>query len=185
MKLKCPHCGHGASIIDFANEESARQAIYLAADLPKTMGRLMLQYIGLFRPSTRSLSWDRTLKLMQQLKADIDRGKIERHSRIWPAPEAQWCNAFTIMLNKAQAGTLTLPLKNHGYLYEIIASAQNTAEATIENKKEQQRQQKTAKPRKTVTKDLTKFDRQVGEHSMTQIFKHLKIKKDPKKRSTS
>jgi len=142
VKLKCPHCGHGADLIEFANEEAARQAVYLAADLPKPLGRIIMRYTGLFRPASRSLSWNRILKLLKQLKADIDAGRIERHGRIWSAPEPAWHNAINVVLEQAEQTKLKLPLKNHGYLYEIISANQNSVETHAEQKIEEQRRHK-------------------------------------------
>lgn len=181
MKLRCPSCGHAAGMIEFSNEESARQAVYLASDLPKPLGRLVMRYVGLFRPAARSLSWDRTLKLMQQIKVDIDAGRIERHGRIWPAPEGLWHKAITSVLEKAETQTLTLPLKNHGYLYEIISAEQNAIEAHHEQKKETQRQQKTQvnNPQKAAPQ-LSVEDHQVGNHEMSEIFAIVNKKRNTK-----
>lgn len=176
MKLRCPNCGHAAGILDFTNEESARQAVYLAADLPKPLGRLVMRYIGLFRPAQRSLSWDRTLKLMQQLKVDIDAGRIERHSRIWPAPEATWSMALNTVLEKADNGTLKLPLKNHGYLYEIISSQQSSIQAREEQKLEEKRQQAQHRAPKAQTKQpdyQSDAARQAGAMALDAIHKTL------------
>lgn len=181
MKLRCPHCGHAASLLNFASEQAARQTVLLVADLPKPLGKPVLQYIGLFRPAQRSLSWDRTLKLLNQLKTDIDRGKIERHSRIWPAPEPAWHNAINAMLLKADTNTLKLPLKNHGYLYEIISSQQSSVEAKDEQRLENNRMAQRTRPKAPTLPILTDVDKQAGESSMNQIFEHLKIKKKSKK----
>lgn len=177
MKLRCPHCGHSAGLTDFANEEAARKAILLAADLPKSIGYLTLRYVGLFRPSQRSLSWERTLKIMQQLKVDIDRAKIERHSRIWHAPEALWHEGLTVMLARADSGDLRLPLKNHAYLYEIISAKQNSAEARQEQQLEQKRQQLQHRVKKPQTYQPSQADKTAGEQAMQQAFNCIKVKR--------
>lgn len=177
MKLRCPHCGHTAGIIEFANEEAARQAVYLAADLPKPLGKLVMRYIGLFRPAERHLRWDRVLKLMQELKTDIDAARIERHSRIWPAPEAAWADALTAMLEKADNGTLTLPLKSHGYLYEIISSAQNSIETREEQKQEEKRQQAQHRAPKKAEQPRTTDDLNAGEVALKSAFETLGLRR--------
>lgn len=173
MRLRCPNCGHAAGLFDFANEESARQAVYLAADLPKSLGKPVMRYIGLFRPAERHLRWDRILKLLQQLKTDIDAGRIERHSRIWPAPEANWSMALNTVLEKADNGTLKLPLKNHGYLYEIISSEQNSIETREEQKIEEKRQQAKHRAPKKQTVIQTEDDKTAGAEALNLAFKQL------------
>ncbi|MGE4501958.1 MAG: hypothetical protein AB7D03_03710 [Thiomicrospira sp.] len=173
MKLRCPNCGHGAGLLDFANEEAARQTVLLVADLPKSLGRLSLRYIGLFKPTQNSLSWERSLKLLQSLKHDIDRAQIDRHGRIWPAPESHWVQAFNLVIEKAEAKTLKLPLKNHAYLYEIISSQQNAAEAHAEQAIEKKRQAVRERPAKKAQPVADDVDKQIGEQAMNQIFQTL------------
>ncbi|WP_321276942.1 hypothetical protein [Thiomicrorhabdus indica] len=176
MKLRCPHCGHSAELLDFANEQAARQVVMITADLPKPIGRPILQYIGLFKPSSRSLSWERTLKLMQQLKHDLDRGQITRHGRDWAAPLDYWTQALTTVLDKANEGKLTLPLKNHGYLYEIISSQQSSVEAREEQKLEEKRQQAQHRAPKAQTEQpdyQSDGARQAGAMALDAVHKTL------------
>ena len=180
MKLRCPSCGHAASILDFANEEAARQCVYLAADLPKPLGKLLMRYIGLFRPATRSLSWERTLKLMQQLKSDIDQGRIQYNGRIWPAPDGLWHKALNTMIKQADQQKLQLPLKNHNYLYTIISSEQNGVETRDEQKIEEKRQQ--AQHRKTVTNaeqptEQSEQTKEIGGAVLAALRSNPKFKK--------
>ena len=176
MKLRCPHCGHAASITDFANEDAARKAVYLAADLPKSLGKPVMAYIGLFRPASRSLSWERVLKLLQALKTDIDAGRIERHSRIWAAPEGLWHQALSTTLEQAEQGKLKLPLKNHGYLYEIISSQQSSIEAREEQKLEEKRQTAQHRAKKPAPKSQTKQDQNAGKTALNSALNSLGIK---------
>ena len=39
----------------------------------------------------------------------------------YPAPQAAWLWAFAEMRKRRDAGSLTLPLKGHGYLYEVLS----------------------------------------------------------------
>lgn len=177
MKCRCPQCGHAAELIHFTNEESARQAVYLVAALPKSLGQLTLRYIGLFRPTQRSLSWDRMLKLLRPLAADIDAGRIERHGRIWSAPERLWHKALTATLDQAEINKVKLPLKNHNYLYEIICSEQNSIEAQAEQKIEEQRQQAQHRKKQPENNNQTAEDKAAGEEAMQQAFEQLRAKR--------
>ena len=181
MKLRCPACGHSADLLDFANEQAARQVVLMVADLPKSLGRLTLRYLGLFKPTQKSLSWERTLKLLQPIKADIEAARIERHGRIWAAPEAYWLHAFTTVIEKAETQTLKLPLKNHGYLYEVISSQQNAAEAHAEQKIEKKRQASRPRLPHRETPKVDDTAKQIGDQAMSQIFKTLGKKRSKDK----
>jgi len=65
--------------------------------------------------------------------------EIQRGGRTWPAPLIYWQNAFEAVLNAAHQGSLSLPLKSHGYLLEVIARMGSKGEAKAETLREQQR----------------------------------------------
>lgn len=189
MKLRCPNCGHAASILDFANEQAARQVVYLAADLPKPLGKLVMRYIGLFRPAQRSLSWERTLKLIHSIKANIDASRIEYKGRIWAAPDILWHKALTTIIEKSQQPDgLMLPLKNHNYLYTIISSEQNSIEAKQEQKIEEKRQQlRHRQPSKTLDQSIDQTPEQaqqakdIGAEVLAKLRSNPKLRKREKK----
>lgn len=91
-----------------------------AMQLPAPLGWQMIRYLALFRPAQRQLSLDRVANLLNELLPMIAEAKIERNGRIWSAPQDYWKLAMNEMLNKRGDGTLTLPLKSHGYLLAII-----------------------------------------------------------------
>jgi len=130
MKTTCPACGATASLDVLIGYEGARAARLLALKLPAPLGNLLIQYIGLFRPAQRNLSFARVADLLADLQPMIADAKIARGGRIWSAPQDYWAMALTEMLAKRDA--LTLPLKSHGYLLTIIAGYSEKAEAKKE-----------------------------------------------------
>ena len=48
-------------------------------------------------------------------------GEITRNGQRYPAPQAAWLWAFAEMRKRRDADSLTLPLKGHGYLYEVLS----------------------------------------------------------------
>lgn len=118
MKTACPACGAVASLDVLLGNEGAREAVMTALALPAPLGKLLVQYVGLFRPASRNLSMDRLANLLGELLPLIDSAKIERNGRIWNAPQDYWAMALTEMI--AKRDSLTLPLKSHGYLLAII-----------------------------------------------------------------
>lgn len=134
MKLSCPACGSVASLDVLLGHEGAREAVMAALAMPAPIGKIMVQYLGLFRPAQRNLSMDRLANLINELLPMIHEAKIERHGRIWSAPQDYWKMAMEDMLIKRDK--LTLPLKNHGYLLTIIEGYSSKAEAKMETQRE-------------------------------------------------
>jgi len=138
MKVACPSCGYTNSITEFANEVEARQSLALAMRMPSQLHRPMLQYLSLFRPAKQSLRWPRVKNLLTELLGCIESGQIERHGRTWVAPLEHWRAALDVVLG--QTDKLTLPLKDHAYLYQVLASMTDKKETIAEARREQQRQ---------------------------------------------
>lgn len=119
MRLTCPCCGAQHSLEALLMDAAARQAVAAALALP-ALGDRAIRYLGLFRPAGgRGLTWDRAARLLDELNAAIAAGQIERYGQLWPAPLDYWKSALDQMLDNRPA--LVLPLKTHGYLYEVVA----------------------------------------------------------------
>jgi len=137
MKTSCPACGAAFSLDALIGNEGAREAVMAALAIPAPLGKLLVQYLSLFRPAQRQLSFDRVASILNELLPMIAEAKIERGGRIWSAPQEYWSMALTEMINKRD--NLTLPLKSHGYLLAIIEGYGSKAEAKQETSNEQQR----------------------------------------------
>ncbi len=137
MKLSCPACGSLSSLDALLGNEGAREAVMAALAFPAPLGKLMVQYLGLFRPAQRQLSFDRVASLLNELLPMIQAGMIWRSGRIWSAPQEYWRMGLEEML--AKRDKLTLPLKSHGYLITIIEGYSSKAEAKQEAHTEAQR----------------------------------------------
>lgn len=137
MRLTCQSCGAAISLDAAIGHEGASEAVQIALRLPAPIGKLLVQYVGLFRPAKRQLSMDRLASLLGELLAMIDAARVERNGRSYIAPIDYWRIALEDMLTRRDK--LTLPLKSHGYLMEIIAGLSDKAEARKEVKDEQDR----------------------------------------------
>lgn len=135
MKTTCPACGAITSLDALIGNEAARSLLVMALEQTQT-GKRLIRYVALFRPTQRQLSWDRVASLLGELMDLIKAGRIERHGRLWAAPEAAWISALDEILARRDEGKLTLPLKSHGYLLEIITGQANKAEAQAEKRSE-------------------------------------------------
>lgn len=134
MQLTCPCCSARYPIEAALADEAARQAVAAALQLPAPLGELLLRYIALFRPSKRALSWDRAAKLLTELSASIRASQVERNGRAWAAPQESWRAALEEMLERRDK--LTLPLRSHGYLFEIVCGFAAKGEARSEQQAE-------------------------------------------------
>ncbi len=135
MQLTCPVCFARYAIEAALADDDARRAVAAAFKMPAPLGDLILRYIGLFRAPKRALSWERASRLIDDLLVPIQAGRIERHGRTWAAPIEAWKAALTEMIDRRDK--LQLPLKSHGYLFEIVAAQANKTEAREERKTEE------------------------------------------------
>lgn len=135
MRMTCPACGAVSSLDALIGNESARALLVQALAQTQT-GKRLIRYVALFRPAQRQLSWDRSASLLGELFEMIQAGRIERHGRIWAAPETAWVIALDEILARRDEGKLTTPLKSHGYLLEILTGQANKAEASAERRGE-------------------------------------------------
>ena len=124
MKTRCPCCGAENSLDALIGNDDARDAVLAVIAIGGELPKLAVQYIGLFRPAKTSLTWARTAKLLNDILPDIRRGAIMRERVEYPAPAEAWLYGFRELLARRNAGGLKLPLKSHGYLYEVIAGWQ-------------------------------------------------------------
>lgn len=130
MKTACPACGATFSLDTLLGNEGARDAVMAALAMPAPIGKLLVQYLALFRPAQRQLSFDRVANLLNELLPMITAASIERNGRTWSAPQEYWSMALNEMI--AKRDNLTLPLKSHGYLLAIIEGYSNKADAQKE-----------------------------------------------------
>ncbi|AKH36876.1 MULTISPECIES: hypothetical protein [Nitrosomonas] len=125
MRLICPCCQTDFPLEAAISNIALRNVVTRVLSF-NPVGKLLLVYVEqLFKPPQRAISDTKMAKLMNELIPMIEAGKIEYKGRVWPAPMDAWRMALEQMID--QRDTLTLPLKNHGYLLTIIAAAANQA----------------------------------------------------------
>jgi hypothetical protein len=139
VKLSCPTCGAEMSLDVLLAHEGARDAVLAALRLPAPIGKQLIQYVSMFRPPKRQLSWARLSLLLADLLPPISAAQVERNGRTWPAPLEYWKAALEQMVQLRDEGKLQLPLKSHGYLFTVIVGMSEKAEAKGEAKTEARR----------------------------------------------
>ncbi|WP_151792482.1 DUF2752 domain-containing protein [Acinetobacter seifertii] len=122
MKTRCPACGATNSLDALLGHGEASKAFVASLNLVGDLATPLVKYLGMFRSQNRELTFERTAKLLSEISGDINAQQIKRGHHSYPAPKAAWIWAINTMLERRDQGKLQLPLKNHGYLYEVISS---------------------------------------------------------------
>lgn len=140
MRLTCSCCGATESLDSRLAAAAAKDFALEALRAPDALSERLYRYLGLFRPRQRALSWVRAAKLLAELNDDIAAGQIKRDGCVWPAPMGYWQQALDATLDARPR--LVLPLKDHGYLYAIIAGISSGAAARAEEAEEVRRRRR-------------------------------------------
>lgn len=122
MKTRCPACGATCSLDALLGHSDASQAFVASLSLTGVLAKPLVKYLGLFRSESRDLTFERTAKLLNEIAPDIVAKQIKRGHHNYPAPQSAWVWAINIMLERRDQQKLDLPLKTHGYLYEVMSS---------------------------------------------------------------
>lgn len=146
MNVTCPACGADMSLDVLLAHEDSRQALAQLCLLTVPLAAQVMRYVALFRPGKRQMSHSRVATLIGELLPDLQRGAIDRNGREWPAPQETWRAAFERLSEARDKGALTLPLKSHGYLYEVIAGLADKAEGVAERQREDERRHGVREP---------------------------------------
>lgn len=155
MRVSCPTCNAEYGLDVLLPHQAARQAVARLVKLSLPFGAAAVQYVALFKPASRALSFDRIATLLDELHADISRGAITRKGRDWPADADVWKAAIDIVLAKRDAHDLRLPLAGHGLLHEVIVGLVEKAEARSEAQRiTEQRNHRPAGQRDAAPRDL-------------------------------
>ena len=128
MMIRCAACGAEASLDAVIDHDAAANALAMALNITP-LGKLIVRYLALFRPATRRLTWPRVATLLSELLPLIEAQRIERDGKVYEAPHHVWCSAIEKALLARDTGGLKLPLKTHGYLFEIIVTEGARSEA--------------------------------------------------------
>lgn len=130
MNLSCPTCGFRAAIEVFAGDIAAKRFALLMGRLPPPLAPAVMRYLALFAPAKHAMTFAKGERVLGELLPMIEAGRITRAKREWIVNLEQWEAGLVAMNDKRAA--LTLPLKSHGYLLEVLAGAADKIEAVAE-----------------------------------------------------
>lgn len=145
MKLRCPACHAEASIEAYLGADAARGALVRALKMPAPLATLLTQYLAMFRPEKRALSFDRVDALLAELFVMIDSGQVTLNRNVRAAPLDLWRQGLEHMvelrsraLETPPRTSLQLPLKTHGYLTTVVHGFAERVAAAVEQRDEAQ-----------------------------------------------
>lgn len=174
MKLACPSCGALMSLDVIVAHDGAREAVQTALNLPAPLGKLLIQYLSLFRPEKRQLTLDRVADILSELLPMILAERIRRNGKDHAIAQFVWAAGLREIMDRHRAKPLKTPLKNHGYLFEILLSQAASTEAKAEARREEWRRQPPAAEQVQRTGGM----KPVGEH-IAGMKKALTGQQDP------
>lgn len=122
MRTRCPSCGATLSLDALIAHDGARDALAAAFKLSGPLGAALLRYLALFRPDKRELTMDRVARLVNELLPDLQVQRITRNGQVHEAPTEAWLWSMEQALAARDSGRLAMPLKGHGWLYEVISN---------------------------------------------------------------
>ena len=168
--VKCPVCHCVMSLDVLFADDAPREALLAIINVHPQGDKFikpLLHYVGLFAPSKSQMSHNRIAALINELTPMIEAGRIERNGTIHVAPFDYWVDALNVVLAARNAGTLTTPLKSHGYLLEVIAKRANAAAA-----KQEQQQHDSAKKGEARRGELRDVQIQANVHIEQSSHSH-------------
>lgn len=143
MRLRCPACHAEASIEAYLGADAARGALVRALRMPAPLASLLTQYLAMFRPEKRALSFERVDALLAELFVMIDSGQVSLNRNLRAAPLALWRQGLEHMVELRSRAlevpprtNLELPLKTHGYLTTVVHGMAEKIAAATESKHE-------------------------------------------------
>lgn len=124
MKCRCQNCGAVASLDLLVSNEEARDALVAITMMSDELTKAAIKYIGMFRPASKDLSWSRVAKLLNEIIPMITSETVTRGGVTKKASREMWLVGMKECVAARDAGRLSLPLKTHGYLLEIVSNMQ-------------------------------------------------------------
>lgn len=137
MKVTCPACGSAFDLDAAVSDADARRFVDLVAGLEPRVAKPLIQYLALFRPEKTGMRWSRMLALAEELLPMIREARVRRSGTVYAVPADAWAAALSMLADRPK--NLTLPLKSHGYLLEILASQAEKIAAGAERQAEANR----------------------------------------------
>ncbi len=130
MKISCTECGAVLDLFSCLDDADGRLFVDELKELPPVLIKPFLSYLRLFKPAKQAIKWSRMLRLTRELAPIIKSAQITRNGIVYAVPVDHWRQEFLRLADRP--ATLQLPLKDHGYLLQVLANQAEKAAATVE-----------------------------------------------------
>lgn len=131
-ELSCPMCGTHLDLGHLLVDAENRSAFLRLMAVATPLAGYLEKYVYLFSPPKTSLTLRKQARIILQLLPDLERRAITHRGRDWAVPLKLWEQGIDQMLTLRDAGKLELPMTGHKYLYAILTSLADKAEASSE-----------------------------------------------------
>lgn len=129
----CPACSYKYDLLSaLADGEQREYWRYIQTqNLSTERLRLMFRYLGYFAPPKYAMSFSALYTRTESLLSQVTSGKVIRAGNTRVAPPELWWQVIELLVtNKPDA--LSLPLKSHNYLCQIVFNEADRAAAKAE-----------------------------------------------------
>lgn len=140
MQVKCPACSASFSLEVAFAIEAGRSALLKALHMPAPLAELLAGYLGMFRPSGRTLALDKANRLMAELLPMLTSQTVDVGGSSSAATHAIWQRGLERMVALRNSNKLELPLQSHDDLLRIVADLAASGAAGPERQMEIGRQ---------------------------------------------
>ncbi len=127
MRIKCPSCFAEFDLVAALESEAGRELALIFASQPREVSAPLAAYLSLFRSASRALSWDRALKLTQEVQVLAAAQTVVNEEQRGKADPYLLSRALTKtveVLREKQSQGGWRPLGNHNYLKQVLRGIQ-------------------------------------------------------------
>lgn len=143
IKITCPVCYHEYDVLAGLTIAEHKKVIAVAFSVHE-LGRPILRYLGLFRPSRGcSLSTKRLLELCTELGELLAEKEVTYKGKTMPSPPIVWQAAIEQLIGQVDSGIgPELPLGNHNYLKAILIKCSHETMVAVHDATARKRERK-------------------------------------------
>jgi hypothetical protein len=138
IMVACPECGGMLNVLQAIEDKEGRRWVDMMLNLPAPIHTPLYRYLRLFKPPRQVLRYSRMCTLTAELVEPIKTARVERNNQVHVVPLELWIEALTELVEEPPQ-SLRLPLKGHGYLFEMLANRAEKSAAKAEQQREEER----------------------------------------------
>lgn len=141
LDLPCPCCGSINSLEAWLSTQAQGEAIVAALKSHPALALALTSYMRLHTTPGRKPTITKTARLLTELTAQVGSNQVKRGHNLYQTTPELWRECMEEVVERARmsGSTLSLPLKGHGYLYQVVAGKCEQLAAAVESRREASR----------------------------------------------